>query len=77
MKITALLNDDQGNPPPLHWVPGRIKMVAHARAALFVQQVALLPFGNRVGGPGPPHWIEAAVAQFPAVQMGRSDFIVP
>lgn len=52
-------------------------MVACARAALFLQQVALLPFGNRVGGPGLPHGIEAVLAQFPAVQMGRSDFIVP
>lgn len=64
--------------PPLHWAPGGIKMVAHARAALFLQQVALLPFGNRAGGKGPPHWIEVAVVvQFPALQMGRSDFIVP
>lgn len=63
--------------PLLPPVPGGIKMVACARAALFLQQVALLPFGNRVGEPGPPRGIEAVLAQFPAVQMGRSDFIVP
>lgn len=46
---------------------------ADAGAAFSLQQGALLPFGNRVGG----RWMEAAVARFPAFPMGRSDFIVP
>ena len=53
-------------------------MVADAGAALFLQQVALLQCGLGVGGKGLPHsGLKRLEAQFPALQMGRSDFIIP
>lgn len=53
-------------------------MVADARASLVFQQVAPLPLENSGWWEGAAQlWMEAAGAQFPALQMGRSDFIVP
>lgn len=47
--------------------------MADTEAAWFLQQVALLQCGPRVGGKQTaPHWTEAA--GFPALQIGRSDF---
>lgn len=54
----------------------RIKGTADSEAAWFLQKVALLRCGPRVGGKqAAPHWPEAA--WFPALQIGRSDFIIP
>lgn len=44
-------------------------------AAWFLQQVALLQCGPVSGPWAAPHWTEAA--QFPALQIGRSDLIIP
>ena len=49
---------------------------ASTEAAWVLQQVALLRCGPRVGGKqAAQHWPEAA--RFPALQIGRSDFIIP
>lgn len=71
MEITAGQNDGQDS--PCHRALHGLTVGADAGAAFSLQQGALLPFGNPVGGP----WMEAAVAGFPAFPMGRSDFVVP
>lgn len=63
---------------PPHSALGGIEMVAAAGASLVSQQVAPSPLGNSGWREGAAqHWMEAAGAQFPALQMGRSDFIAP